>query len=40
MQLILSLEEEFGILFPDDAVPNLLSYSAIEAAILELNAAV
>ena len=40
MQLILALEEEFGILFPDDAVPNLLSYGAIEAAISELNAAV
>jgi acyl carrier protein len=40
IQLILALEEEFSIMFPDDAVPNLLTYGAIEAAISELNAPV
>ena len=33
MQLILALEDEFGIEFPDEAIPELLSFATIEAKI-------
>jgi len=33
MQLIMALEDEFGIEFPDEAIPELLSFAAIEAKI-------
>ncbi|MEE8302301.1 MAG: acyl carrier protein [Candidatus Tectomicrobia bacterium] len=36
MQLILALEEEFGITFPDDTVPNLISHDALHTAIADL----
>lgn len=36
MQLIMALEDEFGIEFPDEAIPELLSYAAIEATIESL----
>ena len=29
MQLIMALEDEFGIEFPDEVIPELLSFSAI-----------
>ena len=40
LQLILALEEEFGIMFPDDSVPNLLSYDALQTAIANLTSPV
>ena len=36
MQLVLSLEEEFGVEFTDDQVVDLLSYNQICNAIKEL----
>jgi acyl carrier protein len=36
MQLIMALEDEFGIEFPDDVIPELLSFTAIEAKIAAL----
>jgi len=33
MQLIMALEDEFRIEFPDDVIPELLSFAAIEAKI-------
>lgn len=36
MQLILALEDELGIQFPDDAIPELLSFDAIEKMVGEL----
>ena len=36
MQLILALEDEFGIQFPDEMIPNLLTYSALDAAVSTL----
>ena len=36
MQLILALEDELGIQFPDDAIPELLSFGAIEKMVGEL----
>ena len=33
MQLIFALEEEFGITFADDTVPNLISHDALRTAI-------
>ena len=36
MQLILALEDEFGIQFPDEMIPNLLNYSALDAAVRTL----
>ena len=36
MQLILALEDEFGIQFPDEMIPNLLNYSALDAAVSTL----
>jgi acyl carrier protein len=36
MQLILALEEEFGIQFPDEMIPDLLNYAALEAAVSTL----
>ena len=38
MQLILALEEEFDIMFPDDTVPNLLSYDDLQKTIADLTA--
>ena len=36
MQLILALEDEFGIEFPDEMIPDLLNYAALEAAVSTL----
>jgi acyl carrier protein len=36
MQLIMALEDEFGIEFPDDVIPELLSLAAIETKIATL----
>lgn len=36
MQLIMALEDEFGIEFPDESIPELLSFAAIEARISSL----
>ena len=36
MQLIHALEDEFGIQFPDEMIPNLLNYSALDAAVSTL----
>jgi acyl carrier protein len=36
MQLVLALEEEFSIEFPDDVVPNLNSVASIESAVQRL----
>ena len=36
MQLIMALEDEFGIEFPDEAIPELLSFAAIEGKISTL----
>lgn len=37
MQLIMALEDEFGIQFPDEKIPDLVSYDAIRATIGELH---
>jgi acyl carrier protein len=37
MQLILALEDEFGIQFPDEMIPDLLNYAALEAAVSTLD---
>ena len=36
MQLIMALEDELGIQFPDDAIPELLSFGAIEKMVGQL----
>lgn len=36
MQLILALEDEFGIQFPDEMIPNLLNYAALQEALSSL----
>ncbi|MBJ18188.1 MAG: hypothetical protein CL933_02075 [Deltaproteobacteria bacterium] len=36
MQLVLAMEEEFGITFSDDDIPELLSLRAIEESIGQL----
>lgn len=36
MQLIMALEDEFGVEFPDEAIPEMLSYGVIDAKIAEL----
>lgn len=36
MQLIMALEDELGVQFPDEAIPELLSYSAIEKMVQDL----
>jgi acyl carrier protein len=36
MQLIMALEDELGIQFPDEAIPELLTFGAIEKMIGEL----
>jgi acyl carrier protein len=36
MQLIMALEDELGIEFTDDMIPQLLSFEAIERAVLDL----
>lgn len=38
MQLIMALEDELGIQFPDDAIPELLTFGAIEKMVGELTA--
>jgi acyl carrier protein len=38
MQLIMALEDELGIQFPDDAIPELLTFGAIEKMVGELAA--
>lgn len=38
MQLIMALEDEIGIQFPDDAIPELLTFGAIEKLVGELKA--
>jgi len=38
MQLIMALEDELGIQFPDDAIPELLTFAAIEKMVGELSA--
>ena len=37
MQLVLALEDELGVRFPDDVIPNLLSLEAIESAVAKLS---
>jgi acyl carrier protein len=37
LNLILALEEEFGISIPDEEVGNLLNYKLIEIVIYDLN---
>ena len=36
MQLILAIEDEFDVTFPDDDIPNLLSTRAIEDSVRTL----
>lgn len=36
MQLILALEDEFDIQFPDEMIPDLLNYAALEEAVSSL----
>ncbi len=36
MQLIMALEDELGVQFPDDAIPELVTYGAIEKMVQEL----
>ena len=36
MQLVLALEDELGITFPDEVVTTLVSYRAIEEAVAAL----
>ena len=36
MQLVMALEDELGIQFPDDAIPELITYGAIEKMVAEL----
>ena len=38
MQLIMALEDEFGIEFPDDDIPELLSFRAIADCVDKLTA--
>jgi acyl carrier protein len=37
MQLIMALEDELGVQFPDEAIPDLVSYAAIEKMVQELS---
>lgn len=37
MQLVLALEDELEITFPDETVPNLVSYKAIVEAVADLS---
>lgn len=39
MQLIMALEDEFGIQFPDELIPELLSYAVILDQIEALQSA-
>ncbi len=39
MQLILALEDEFGIQFPDELIPDLLDYTSIKEAVGTLKSA-
>lgn len=39
MQLILALEDEFGIQFPDELIPDLLDYTSIKDAVGTLKSA-
>jgi acyl carrier protein len=36
MQLIMALEDEFGVEFPDDAIPEMLSFGLINSKLAEL----
>ena len=36
MQLILAIEDEFGVTFPDDDIPEMLSLNAIEVCVEQL----
>lgn len=36
MQLIMALEDELGVQFPDDVIPELVTYGAIEQMIQNL----
>ena len=38
MQLIMALEDDFGIEFPGDLIPELLSYKVIAASVDKLTA--
>lgn len=38
MQLIMALEDELGIQFPDELIPELLSFEAIETTARNLSA--
>ena len=33
MQLVLAVEDEFGVTFPDDDIPNLISLEKIEESV-------
>jgi acyl carrier protein len=39
MQLIMALEDELGIQFPDEAIPELITFGAIEAMVGQLTRA-
>ena len=38
MQLVMALEDELGIQFPDDAIPELVTFGAIEEMVAQLAA--
>lgn len=38
MQLIMALEDELGIQFPDEVIPELISFEAIETTVRGLTA--
>ena len=38
MQLVMALEDELGIQFPDDAIPELITFGAIEKMVAQLAA--
>ncbi len=38
MQLIMALEDELGIQFPDEVIPELVNFAAIETTTKELSA--
>lgn len=39
MQLVMALEDELGIEFPDETIPELLSFAAIERQVATLRRA-
>lgn len=39
MQLVMALEDDLGIQFPDEVIPELVSVAAIKTAVAELSEA-